>query len=300
MKVTKTQKGNLITAWMVILAISLLKIILQEVFHYFLSENNLLVIEAVIVLAGMVLTFFWKTIRPLRPFFGLFIVLVGSQWLVYTRIDQLPVFQSWLKNPSFNIYMPAEQLLHLIVTFIVIIYLYILKRRRELFFLARGDTSAQAEPVNWLGIKENENWSAVGSRFALYLSLGTVAFLVIAGRPPADMAIKALPFLPTVLLTAALNAFNEEMTYKASFLAVLEDVVGKRQALLLTAAFFGILHFYGVPYGIIGVILAAFLGWVLGKSILETRGIFWAWFLHFLQDVLIFSFLAIGSITAGG
>jgi len=97
-----------------------------------------------------------------------------------------------------------------------------------------------------------------------------------------------------------LNAFNEELTYKASFLSVLEDAVGRQQALLLVAAFFGLLHFYGVPYGIVGVILAAFLGWILGKSMLETRGLFWAWFIHFLQDVLIFAFLAIGSITPGG
>jgi hypothetical protein len=112
--------------------------------------------------------------------------------------------------------------------------------------------------------------------------------------------IKVLPFLPAVLLAAAMNAFNEEMTYKASFLSVLEEPVGKTQALLLMAAFFGIFHFYGIPYGIIGVIMASFLGWILGKSMLETRGFFWAWFIHFLQDVMIFTFLAIGSITAGG
>jgi hypothetical protein len=33
---------------------------------------------------------------------------------------------------------------------------------------------------------------------------------------------------------------------------------------------------------------------------LETRGIAWAWFIHFLQDVLIFGFLAVGSIRPGG
>jgi hypothetical protein len=90
------------------------------------------------------------------------------------------------------------------------------------------------------------------------------------------------------------------MTYKASFLSVLENPVGGRQALLLMAAYFGLGHYYGVPYGIIGVIMAGFLGWILGKSMLETRGFFWAWFIHFWQDVLIFAFLAIGSITAGG
>ena len=97
-----------------------------------------------------------------------------------------------------------------------------------------------------------------------------------------------------------MNAFYEEMTYKASFLSVLEDTVGRRHALLLMAVFFGALHYYGIPYGIVGVLMAGFLGWLLGKSMLETRGLWWAWWIHFVQDVLIFTFLAIGSIRAGG
>jgi len=31
-----------------------------------------------------------------------------------------------------------------------------------------------------------------------------------------------------------------------------------------------------------------FLGWLLAKSIAETEGMFWAWFIHFLQDLIIF------------
>jgi len=52
----------------------------------------------------------------------------------------------------------------------------------------------------------------------------------------------------------------------------------------------------GVPYGVIGVTMATFLGWLSGKAMLETRGFFWAWFIHVVQDVLIFSFMAAGSI----
>jgi hypothetical protein len=300
MKASQTQKSILATAWTVILTAALFKIILQELFHYTVSENLQSGVMALIVIAGFALTYPWKAIRPLRPFFGLFIVLVGAQWLVRTQIDALPAYQSWLNNPSFNIYMLAEQSLNLMATLVIIVFLFVLKRKPAAFFLAVGDTAAAAEPVKWLGIKAGERWNKVGRAFAVYLSLGTLAFLVIAGRPPLDIVVKALPFLPAVLLAAALNAFNEEMTYKASFLSVLEGVVGKRQALWLMAAFFGILHFYGIPYGVVGVLMASFLGWFLGKSMLETRGMFWAWFLHFLQDVLIFAFLAIGSITAGG
>jgi len=300
MEDSRTRKYILTTAWAAILTISLFKIILQEIFHYTVSEDLQSGIAALVVITGFALTFLWKTIRPLRQFFGLFIILVSAQWLVYNQIDQLPIYQTWLGNPSFNIKMLAEQSLNLMVALIIIAFLFILKKKRQAFFLAWGDTAAQVEPIKWLGVKSGEKWSTFGRILAIFLSLGTLAFLVIAGRPPLDIVVKALPFLPAVLLAATLNAFYEEMTYKASFLAVLEGVVGKQQALYLMAAFFGIFHFYGIPYGIIGVLMATFLGWLLGKSMLETRGLFWAWFLHFLQDVLIFAFLAIGSIAPGG
>jgi len=238
-------------------------------------------------------------VRSLRPFFILFIVLVGVEWFVFTKVDQLSFYQSWLKNPSFNVFMLADQSLRLLVTLSIIAALFLLMKSRKSFFLVIGDTSAAVEPVKRLGIK-NERWNTLGRNFAIIISSGTLAFLIFAGRPPLDIAMRALPFLPAILLAAALNAFNEEMTYKASFLSVLENVVGKNHALWLMAAYFGIGHYYGVPYGVIGVLMAGFLGWFLGKSMLETRGLWWAWFIHFLQDVLIFAFLAIGSIKPGG
>jgi membrane protease YdiL (CAAX protease family) len=297
----QAQKPILFTAWVTILTIALFKIILQEIFHFKVSENLDYGISAAILMAGFGLTFAWKAIRPLRPFFGLFIVLVTAKWFAYTQVEHIfPIYDTWLRDPSFNVSMLAEKFLNLVVTIFILAFLFILKKKRTAFFLAVGDTSAAVEPVKWLGVKTGEKWNTLGRLFAIILSLGTLTFLVIAGRPPLDIVIKALPFLPVILLAAVLNAFTEEINYKASFLSVLEDVVGKHQALWLMAAYFGIWHFYGVPYGVIGVILAGFLGWLLGKSMLETRGLFWAWFLHFVQDVFIFAFLAIGAITPGG
>ena len=290
----------LILAWSAILLAALPKIILQEVFRYPVSADLQTGIAALTALAGLGLTFAWPAVRPLRTFFGLFLALIGIEWLVYTRVDQLPFYQSWLSNPSFNVYMLAEQSLRLLVTLTLIGLLFAFKKTAAAFFLVKGDTAAPVEPVNWLGAKPGERWDTFGRNFAFFISLGTLAFLVIAGRPPLDIVLRALPFLPAVLLAAALNAFNEEMTYKASFLSVLEGPAGRNQALLLMAAYFGLGHYYGIPYGVIGVLMAGFLGWLLGKSMLETRGLFWAWFIHFWQDVLIFSFLAIGSITPGG
>ena len=41
-------------------------------------------------------------------------------------------------------------------------------------------------------------------------------------------------------------------------------------------------------------------GWILTRSMPETRGLTWAWFIHLVQDVLIFGFPAIGAIRPGG
>ena len=291
----------LVTAWgFLLLASGLPRIILQEFFHYQVSSNLGAGLAAVVVLVGLALTFAWSAVRALRPFFVLFLVLLGVEWIIFTVIAGLPMYEMWLANPSFNVNMLANQSLRLMVTLVIIAALFVLKKRRDAFFLVKGDTSAAVEPVRWLDIKQGERWNKLGRNFALILSLGTLAFLVFAGRPPMDIVIRALPFLPAVFLAAALNAFNEEMTYKASFLSVLEDLVGKHQALWLMAAYFGIGHFYGIPYGVIGVLMAGFLGWFLGKSMLETRGLWWAWLIHFIQDILIFAFLAVGSIVPGG
>jgi len=285
----------------VLLTSALPKVVLQEIFGQTVSVDRQAVMSLSVISVALLATLIWQPMRGLRPLLVLFAVLVGSQWLVLNRVVQwLPFYSSWMHNSSFNVYMLAEQFLKLIVTLMIIAALFLMRKKRQDFFLVRGDIAAPVGPIRWLGVKPGERWNTFGGWLTFFISLGTLAFLIIAGRPSLDIVTQALPFLPAVLLAAALNAFNEEVTYKASFLSVLESPVGPRQALYMVAAYFGIWHYYGVPYGVVGVLLATFLGWILAKSMQETRGLFWAWFIHFWQDVWIFSFLAIGAIIPGG
>jgi hypothetical protein len=287
MKSIQTPKAPIIAAWIVVLlTASLPKIILQEIFKQTVSFDQQVLMSLGVLFIALLATLIWQPLRGLRPFLILLAVTVGSQWLVYDRIGKLPFYRAWLHNPSFNVYMLAEECLNMLVALVVIAALLLMRKKFSDFYLAKGDTAAPAEPVRLM--------------MTFFISLGTLAFLVIAGRPPLDIVIQALPFLPAILLAAALNAFYEEVTYKAALLSVLESPVGARQALYMVAVYFGIWHFYGIPYGVVGVLLAAFLGWILAKSMQETHGLFWAWFIHFWQDVWIFSFLAIGSIIPGG
>ena len=131
------------------------------------------------------------------------------------------------------------------MTLAVIVALFVLKRDRQAFYLAKGDPSAPAEPIRWLLVRRGDRWRTVGRDLTVFISLGTLAFLVISGRPSVDIVVRALPFLPAVLPAAAFNAFDTEVTYKASILSALVDPVGSRQALRMVASYFRIARFSG-------------------------------------------------------
>jgi len=305
----KTEISNpktlIITAWVALLLgampfASLPKIILQEIFDYQFPINLEYGIAAAIGILGLGLTFAWNAVRALRPYFILLLVFAGAAWLVFVWISGLPIYEVWLANPSPNVALPAFLSRSLMVSLAMIATLLILKKKREAFFLVRGDTSAPLEPVRWLGIKEGATWKKAGWASVIVLSLGLLTFLIAAGRPSLEIIVRALAFLPVILLASAMNAFGEEMNSRGSLLCVLADVIGRRQALWLTTAYFGLAHYYGIPFGVIGVLMAGILGGWLGKSILETRGLGWAWFIHFVQDVCIIAFVVVGSIAPGG
>lgn len=83
----------------------------------------------------------------------------------------------------------------------------------------------------------------------------------------------------------------EESITRLGVVVVLKDRLTDKTIPIFSALIFGIIHYWRNPGGFPGVILAGFLAWFLAKSILETKGIFWAWLIHFLQDVIIFSAL---------
>ena len=57
-------------------------------------------------------------------------------------------------------------------------------------------------------------------------------------KPNSEIWLKVVPILPSILFYAALNSFNEEITYRSPLLATLEPIGGSRQALWMAAYFF--------------------------------------------------------------
>jgi hypothetical protein len=244
------------------------------------------------------LCFLWKTIRSLRPYvfvmLVLFVALTVSEWVKTSLWWQGLISET---HPSFALGYLRPIIRDIGVTLAVIAGLWIAKRRRSEFFFVKGQLNAPIGPIRWLGIRQGESWRTFGWIFALAAALGVAVPTLLAMRPSPDMFLQTARWLPAILLFSAINAFNEEMYYRATLLSTLPQVIGKNHALLINVVFFGLTHYlYGSPPGVVGFLMTGFLAWLMGKSMMETKGLFWAWFIHFLPDVVIFFSYAIAWI----
>lgn len=233
----------------------------------------------------------WRTARSLRP---AVVVLIG--------LAAVPAAQRWLLGrwpastdpggPGFPASLVALQASKLLIAAAMIGVLLLLGKRPPEFFLAVGSVSGRIRPVRALGFPRPDPWW----RFGLIWGGGIAAVLAVAfgwsGSAAIDGSLMSL--LPAIVVLAAVNSFTEEMTYRAPLLATLEPVIGSGRAVWLAAVYFGFAHYFGVPGGLVGAVGTVFLGWLLGKAMVETRGLFWAWLIHFLSDIVIVAFLAAG------
>jgi membrane protease YdiL (CAAX protease family) len=164
--------------------------------------------------------------------------------------------------------------------------------RRDLF-LRLGQLNAPAQPAPILWIRKPTPWTRLGPQLLAIFGIVLPAFLFITLRPDVGQISRLWQILPWAFATAAVNAFNEEFQFRCVPLAHLRGVLPLGETLLLTSVFFGIAHYFGQPAGPIGVVMAGIAGWIWARSMVETRGMGWAVGIHWVQDVVIFCFLAL-------
>jgi hypothetical protein len=166
--------------------------------------------------------------------------------------------------------------------------------RRDLF-LCTGNLGAPAQPIPFLGLRKPVPWTWLGPAFILLFALFLAPYLYLTVHPNFNASGRIIRTLPWSLAVAALNAASEEFQFRNVLLAHLRGIFRPAEMILLTAFFFGMGHYYGQPSGPLGVVMAGFAGWIWARSMIETRGWVWALLIHFVQDVVIFTFLAVGA-----
>ena len=161
-------------------------------------------------------------------------------------------------------------------------------------YFRKGNIRAKIGPVPMIGLKPkpHENWLHLGRNYTIIISFVTAIIIYFQLFEGSSISLNdVLMVLPFSLVFALSNSFVEEIITRFAVVITLKGVVRDKSIQVISALIFGIVHYWGNPGGIIGVLAAAFLGWFLAKSIIETEGIFWAWLIHFCQDLIIFSAL---------
>jgi hypothetical protein len=291
-----TQQNNrslIIFAWIIVALISALPDI---AFSEITGSVPAWMLAAKLILLGVlaVASYFYKPIKPLHNYFLIMIAFFGLLELSSRINFTIPFLQNIFGANVFDQRMQAEQTGKLAVSVFMILILFVLGYKRKDIFLTRGNLKALITPVKLLGFPKPEPWTNFGLLWSFCIAAGLGVALYLGMKPSSSLFVNMLPFLPSIIFYAALNAFNEEMIFRAPMLATLEPVAGSLNALWMAASFFGISHYFGVPSGIPGAIASVFMGWILSKAMLETRGLFWSWWIHLLSDIVIFSFLTMG------
>lgn len=246
-----------------------------------------------------IISIFYNKLFPLRSYFGVFLVVFTTVEFI-KEVRATEWWKGWFGGdaPSFVQFKLREQLLLFVGILVLFFLLLLIKKKPSQFYLSMGELNAKVKPVKWLAVPDNIRWKRFGSEIGVYISIGILIYLLSANGVPSLGGLRqVVRSLPAIIIFAVINAFYEELVYRASFLSVLESVVGQKHALAISTLYFGIGHYYGAPAGIIGIIMASFLGYILGKSMLETRGFFWAFLLHFLVDFYIYIFGCLNFVT---
>jgi hypothetical protein len=290
-----SKKGLILAAGIVTLLVSDLP---NGIWHCFASEPGWLYWAKVAALAlFLLLTLVLRPLRPLWKYALIFLAFFLANWFS-DRIGAAGLWQKWFggAHASYALTWWGRQLIQVIFTLILLAVTRLVLRRRQAFFLAAGQVNAELEPVRWLGIRQGQRWTTFGWIFAGCFAGGTALFVVLAYGKYLHNFARILLLLPLALVFAALNAFTEEFTYRAPLLGATREVLGSQPALWINAVFFGLAHYlYGTPGGLPGLLMTTFVGYLFGKSMLETRGAFWALLTHMLADIPIFVLYALAS-----
>lgn len=138
------------------------------------------------------------------------------------------------------------------------------------------------------------SWLQLGSLLTLCFGLATWVLVSASLRRIANWSILLRRFGLWVIVLSAVNALSEELIYRGALIAVAQGFLGPSQIALLSAVLFALAHVRGQASGFAVVAGSAVVGWCLAHAVLQTHGLFWAWCVHFVQDIVFFlAFIAV-------
>jgi membrane protease YdiL (CAAX protease family) len=273
-------------AWAAVIGTTLPEIIWQESGHQISSWFT--VTESSLVLGAALLAIWIPSLRS-QVRFLIAVALLNLAWSwISPALAARPSVLAVTDNASWGARLFLARTFTLSGAILVSLTLIGSGITRRDLFLCKGNPAA---PAQLFGV----SWMWLGPAIMLVFGLLLSGYLYLTVHPNFSVSERIIRTLPWSIAVATLNAASEEFQFRSVLLAHLRNVFRPAEMALLTAVFFGLGHYYGQPSGPLGVLMAGFAGWVWARSMIETRGGVWAFLIHFVQDIVIFAFLAVGA-----
>ena len=280
-------------AWVTTLLVSRLpEIILQEIFAITIPWMAWAVVglSAALWIAAR----YVAILKPLERYFAV-LTLLAVMFAVIPEIFRSTPWQALVPATGHPmLILLAERILLAALAFVMIGFLVLIGTRPRDAYLVRGDLNAPTT-TRKRGSPEFLRWGRFGPIMFVLLLLITAYAAAPAIPRQVDLGA-ALPFIGVAAIAALLNAFWEEVAYRAAPLSQLQRAVGPTMGVVILAAWFGLGHFYGgIPSGVMGALLTFAVALLFGRAMIETRGLGWPLALHFAGDLVIYTFLALAA-----
>jgi membrane protease YdiL (CAAX protease family) len=282
-----------IIAWSAVIGSTLPDIIWQESGHP--ASVWFPFIESSLILAAAAAAIWFPALRGLVRFL-IAVAILNLAWdYISPTLVALPAVHAVTDHTSWGARLFLERTFTLSGAVLVSLTLIGSGVTRRDLYLCKGNLAAPAQPISFLGLRKPVPWSWFGPAVIAVFALALAPYLYLTVHPNFSIGRRIAQAFPWSLAVATLNAASEEFQFRCVLLAHLRSVFSPAENVLLTAVFFGIGHYYGQPSGPLGVLMATFAGWIWARSMIDTRGGAWAFFIHMAQDIVIFTFLVVGA-----
>jgi len=235
----------------------------------------------------------------MAPFLTTLIVGLAIAGIFALRPVTAKIKTVFHSNPVVNTQIKFQSL-QLVLTTIVLLLVYFLNPENFARFFRVGDFNVQISKIDWLGVTGNETWLEIATSIGVFITLGTGIFMFFQlKKAGVDYRYFLFSLLWSIPFSMA-NAFSEEAIFRIGIISPLYGIFSVSIIVLISGVVFGLPHYFGTPSGVIGVLMAGFLGWLLALSLVETQGFLIAWAIHFVQDVVIITSMILMSRKAAG
>jgi hypothetical protein len=247
-----------LTAWIATLLLSKLPLVIaRELLGTDIPWiNPAWIVTAILLIAA---TYVWPALKPLRTYFA----IMGTI-LAVSLFRQTSFWAAWVEGLTPMLAVLADRVMLVVETLIVLAVLFLFGFKRREAFLVAGDMKAPFGGQTTTTGKRRLSWAVLGTVMAILLGGLFYVFLSMQNPAGASNISAALPVLPLI----------------------------GAHALWLTSLWFGLGHYYGgIPSGVVGLVYTGLLALLLGKAMLDTRGLGWSWIIHMAIDTVIYIFV---------